>query len=128
MTWGQGKGGWLWPGRGLFRVQSRGVHSSYASDYASAPANRKDIFEGTVNAHWKAGVALRAKPGDAGFAARTGDTTIYLASSGSLTNLTVGDRNAAQLGSLNGLPTACSIYCSNRRPSFRVIATRTCSS
>ena len=90
MTFGQGKGGWLWPGRGLFRVQSRGVHSSYAADYAAAPANRKDIFEGTVNVHWKVGVAVRAKPGDTGFAARAGDSTIYLASSGSLANLTVG--------------------------------------
>ncbi|GGM02859.1 cellulose binding domain-containing protein [Dactylosporangium sucinum] len=90
MTFGQGTGGWLWPGRGLFRVQSRGVHSSYAADYAAAPANRKDIFEGTVNVHWKAGVALRAKPGDTGFAARTGDRTVYLSTSGSLANLTVG--------------------------------------
>ncbi|MCP3098013.1 cellulose binding domain-containing protein [Myxococcus sp. K15C18031901] len=78
MTHGQGKGGWLWPGRGLFRVQSRGVHSSYASDYASAPANRKDLFEGTVNVHWKVGVKLREKPGDAGFSARAGDTVVYL--------------------------------------------------
>jgi hypothetical protein len=90
MTSGQGKGGWLWPGRGLFRVQSRGVHSAYASDYAAAPADRKDIFEGTVNVHWKVGVALRAKPGDAGFAGRIGDRTVYLASSGSLSNLAAG--------------------------------------
>jgi len=90
MTSGAGKGGWLWPGRGLFRVQSRGVDPSYAGDYAAAPANRKDIFEGTVNVHWKAGVKLRDKPNDKGFAARTGDTVVYLASSGSLTNLKVG--------------------------------------
>ncbi|BCB78812.1 hypothetical protein Pflav_052220 [Phytohabitans flavus] len=90
MVHGQGKGGWLWPGRGLFRVQSRGVHSSYASDYASAPANRKDIFEGTVNVHWKAGVALRGKPGDTAYAARTGDTVVHLASNASMTNLTAG--------------------------------------
>jgi hypothetical protein len=90
MTSGPGKGGWLWPGRGLFRVQSRGVHPAYAGDYAAAPANRRDIFEGTVNVHWKVGVALRAKPGDAGFAARTGERTIYLANSGSLANLAVG--------------------------------------
>jgi hypothetical protein len=90
MTSGDGKGGWLWPGRGLFRVQSRGVHSSYASAYKSAPANRKDIFEGTVNVHWKAGIKLRAKPGDTGFAARTGDRVVYLASSGSLSALTPG--------------------------------------
>ncbi|OXM45052.1 hypothetical protein CFP75_32595 [Amycolatopsis alba DSM 44262] len=91
MTSGAGKGGWLWPGRGLFRVQSRGVHSSYASDYASAPANRKDIFEGTVNVHWKAGVKLRGKPGDAAFAARTGDKVVHLASSGALTSLAAGN-------------------------------------
>ncbi|GIG66546.1 cellulose binding domain-containing protein [Phytomonospora endophytica] len=80
MTWGQGTGGWLWPGRGLFRVQSRAVHSSYASDHAGAPANRKDLFEGTVNVHWKSGSKLRDKPGDTGFAARTGDTVVHLAS------------------------------------------------
>ena len=90
MTSGDGKGGWLWPGRGLFRVQSRAVNPAYASQYAAAPANRKDIFEGTVNVHWKAGVKLRAKPGDTGFAARTGDKTVYLASSGALTNLAAG--------------------------------------
>ncbi|MFC9254225.1 cellulose binding domain-containing protein [Amycolatopsis thailandensis] len=91
MTSGAGKGGWLWPGRGLFRVQSRGVNSSYASDYASAPANRKDIFEGTVNVHWKAGVKLRGKPGDTAFAARTGDKVVHLASSGALTSLAAGN-------------------------------------
>ncbi|SDI20399.1 Carbohydrate binding module (family 6) [Actinokineospora alba] len=90
MTHGQGKGGWLWPGRGLFRVQSRAVHTAYASDYASAPANRKDIFEGTANVHWKAGVQLGGKAGDTAFSARTGDRVVQLASSGSLTGFTVG--------------------------------------
>ncbi len=85
MTSGQGKGGWLWPGRGLFRVQSRGVHSGYASDHASAPENRKDIFEGTVNVHWKAGTKVSA-------AAKVGDRTIEVASvsnirSGTLVNV-----------------------------------------
>ncbi|MDX3660077.1 cellulose binding domain-containing protein [Streptomyces sp. ID05-26A] len=77
MTSGQGKGGWLWPGRGLFRVQSRGVHASYASDYAAAPENRKDIFEGTVNVHWKAGVKVSA-------AAKAGDRTVTVASAGAV--------------------------------------------
>jgi Chitobiase/beta-hexosaminidase C-terminal domain len=75
MTWGNGKGGWIWPGRGMFRVQTRAVASNYSSDYASAPANRKDLFEGSVNQHWIAGIALR--PGLAVAAAR-GDTTIQL--------------------------------------------------
>ncbi|RZQ64628.1 hypothetical protein [Amycolatopsis suaedae] len=93
MTHGAGKGGWLWPGRGLFRVQSRGVHSSYSGDYRSAPENRKDIFEGTVNVHWKSGVKLKAKPGDTGFSARAGDRVVHLASApgaltaGSLVNI-----------------------------------------
>ncbi|MFK4084811.1 discoidin domain-containing protein [Kribbella sp. NPDC020789] len=54
-----GKGGWLWPGRGLLRVQTREVAPKYAADYASAPANRKDIFEGSINQHWASGVPLR---------------------------------------------------------------------
>ncbi|MBP2478453.1 hypothetical protein JOF53_007325 [Crossiella equi] len=56
---GSGKGGWMWPGRGLLRVQTREVHSKYAADHRSAPANRKDIFEGSVNQHWAGGVPLR---------------------------------------------------------------------
>ncbi|MGZ3146124.1 right-handed parallel beta-helix repeat-containing protein [Lentzea chajnantorensis] len=80
MTFGQGKGGWLWPGRGLFRVQSRGVHPGYASDHSQAPENRKDIFEGTVNVHWKAGTKVSA-------AAKTGDRTVKVAST---TNITAG--------------------------------------
>ncbi|MFI1868734.1 cellulose binding domain-containing protein [Streptomyces jumonjinensis] len=90
MTSGSAKGGWIWPGRGLFRVQSRGVHTAYASEYAAAPANRRDLFEGTVNVHWKSGSKLRDKPGDTGFAARTGDTVVHLAAGGSLSNFQVG--------------------------------------
>ncbi len=77
MSYEDGKGGWLWPGRGLFRVQSRAVDEDYQEDYESAPANRKDIFEGTVNVHWKSGITV-ADRGN-GFAARVGDTTIELA-------------------------------------------------
>jgi hypothetical protein len=85
-----GNGGWIWPGRGLLRVQSREVHDAYRKDYASAPANRKDIFEGTVNVHWKAGVKLRDKPGDPGFSARTGDTVLHLAAKADMKHFTPG--------------------------------------
>jgi hypothetical protein len=78
MKYKSGKGGWIWPGRGLFRVQSREVDESYREDYESAPPNRKDIFEGTVNMHWKSGAELAEKAGDPGFAARTGDTVVQL--------------------------------------------------
>ncbi|HEY0712071.1 MAG TPA: glycosyl hydrolase family 28-related protein, partial [Polyangia bacterium] len=70
---GSGKGGWLWPGRGAFRVQTRAVHMAYQAEHSGAPANRKDIFEGTVNVHWKVGVRVaQAMP----FPARFGDTKI----------------------------------------------------
>ncbi|MFE7834928.1 hypothetical protein ACFU53_02295 [Streptomyces sp. NPDC057474] len=81
-----GTGGWIWPGRGLFRVQSREVHPDYLGDYAAAPANRKDLFEGTVNVHWKTGAKLGGKPGDSKFAARAGDTWVYLDSKVNMTN------------------------------------------
>lgn len=70
---GSGKGGWLWPGRGAFRVQTRAVHMAYQSEYAAAPMNRKDIFEGTVNVHWKVGVKVSQT---APVAAKMGDTKI----------------------------------------------------
>lgn len=66
---------WVWPGRGAFRVGSSAVRSDYATDYAAAPANRKDIFEGSVNFHFKAGVKVRQSQA---YAARQGDTVIYL--------------------------------------------------
>lgn len=50
---GGAKGGWIWPGRGVFRVQTRAIHSSYLDSYNEAPANRKDFYEGSVNFHWK---------------------------------------------------------------------------
>lgn len=100
--YGSAAGGWIWPGRGLFRVQSRAVHTSYASEYAAAPVNRKDLFEGTVNVHWKAGLKLRGKTGDTGFAARQGDTVVHLATSGSMSAFTVGGLvNVRAANSLN---------------------------
>ncbi|MFI6477990.1 discoidin domain-containing protein [Nonomuraea sp. NPDC050663] len=83
MVHGAGKGGWTWPGRGLLRVQTREVHSKYASDYSSAPANRKDIFEGSVNQHWAGGVPLRE-----GSAA--GSTQIKLATSADMSRFKAG--------------------------------------
>ena len=90
MTHEDGKGGWLWPGRGLFRVQSREVDEDYQEAYDSAPDNRRDLFEGTVNVHWKAGVELREAPGEDGFAARAGDTVVYLDDGADLENFAEG--------------------------------------
>ncbi|OLT34044.1 hypothetical protein BJF79_33870 [Actinomadura sp. CNU-125] len=86
MTWGDAKGGWIWPGRGLFHVASREVAAKYRADapepdpenYDNAPANRRDLFEGTVNAHWISGATLRAMPGETAYAGKTGQTKVYL--------------------------------------------------
>lgn len=67
---------WNWPGRGLFKVQTLEVESSYTGNYANAPENRQDIYEGSVNFHWKAG--LRVLQND-GLVAAEGSTVIPLA-------------------------------------------------
>ena len=87
---GEANGGWLWPGRGLFRVQTRQVAPRYADAYAAAPANRKDLYEGTINDHWTTGLTLRGKPGDTNYAGRKGDKVLYLATNASFDNLKVG--------------------------------------
>ena len=55
---GTANGGWIWPGRGAFRIQTRAVHPDYAEDYADAAPNRRDFYEGSVNFHWKSGIVV----------------------------------------------------------------------
>ena len=82
MTYGvapdTGTGGWIWPGRALFKVQTRDVAERYADEWSSAPVNRKDLFEGSVNQHWASGVKLAATSDDPGFSARTGESVIHI--------------------------------------------------
>ncbi|MFC8424151.1 endonuclease/exonuclease/phosphatase family protein [Streptomyces sp. NPDC057236] len=73
-----GKGGWIWPGRGLFRVQTRDMAERYKDDWAAAPANRKDLFEGSINQHWASGLKLGAQSDDPGYAARQGHSVVQL--------------------------------------------------
>jgi len=76
-------------------VQTRAVHSAYAGEYAAAPTNRKDLFEGTVNVHWKAGLKVAQ---DEPWAAHAGDTTIRLEA---VTGLAVG--RPVWIGAANSL-------------------------
>jgi hypothetical protein len=76
---------WVWPGRGAFRVQSDDVHPDYSSAYNAAPANRKDMYMGSVNFHWKSGIRVRQ---GSTYAARLGDTVIPL--DAAPTGITVG--------------------------------------
>ncbi|MET8540911.1 hypothetical protein ABZW03_09675 [Kitasatospora sp. NPDC004799] len=73
-----GTGGWIWPGRGLFRVQTRDIAPRYQDDWAAAAANRKDIFEGSVNQHWASGIKVATQAADPGWAARQGQSTVQL--------------------------------------------------
>ncbi|MEU1283902.1 hypothetical protein [Kitasatospora sp. NPDC005856] len=73
-----GTGGWIWPGRGMFRVQTRDIADRYRDDWAAAAANRKDIFEGSVNQHWASGIKVAARADDPGYAARQGQDTVQL--------------------------------------------------
>jgi hypothetical protein len=74
-------GGWIWPGRGLFRVQTREAAARYAEICGfpdEIPPRRRDLFEGSINQHWESGVAVAGTAADAGYAAHQGDRVIQL--------------------------------------------------
>lgn len=76
-----GTGGWIWPGRGLFRVQTREAAEKYKTICGfpdKIPENRRDLFEGSINQHWESGVAVAGSTADANYAARQGERTIQL--------------------------------------------------
>ncbi|KAF9462503.1 hypothetical protein BDZ94DRAFT_1236815 [Collybia nuda] len=50
---GTAVGGWLWPGRSVFRIGSSKVAGKFARPYDEAPRNRKELFRGSVNYHWR---------------------------------------------------------------------------
>ncbi|KAF8597455.1 hypothetical protein BDV93DRAFT_547915 [Ceratobasidium sp. AG-I] len=52
-VFGTASGGWLWPGRSIFRIGSSQVASKYTRQHAEAPRNRKELFKGSVNYHWR---------------------------------------------------------------------------
>lgn len=66
---------WTWPGRGLFKVQTLDVEDSYLTADATAPANRKDIVQGSVNFHWKSGLPVLQ---NGGLVAAAGSNVITL--------------------------------------------------
>jgi hypothetical protein len=69
------KGGWIWPGRGAFRVQVRDVHDSYQDLHNSASPKYKDLLEGSVNFHWRGGFkVLQTAEGYSGLAWSHGDS------------------------------------------------------
>ncbi|WP_204028054.1 RICIN domain-containing protein [Sinosporangium siamense] len=85
-----GKGGWIWPGRAMFRVQTRDVADRYQNEWQAAPANRKDLFEGSVNQHWASGIRLAARADDAGYSAREGQSVVKLVSTADMNRFSLG--------------------------------------
>ncbi|MGW4798787.1 hypothetical protein ACWEPC_40865, partial [Nonomuraea sp. NPDC004297] len=85
-----GKGGWIWPGRAMLRVQTREVATRYADEWQSAPANRKDLFEGSVNQHWVSGIRPAAQSGDPGFSARQGQSVVQLVANADMGKFDLG--------------------------------------
>ncbi|MFF0862181.1 RICIN domain-containing protein [Nonomuraea sp. NPDC003560] len=87
-----GNGGWIWPGRGMFRVQTREVATRYKDDWelASSLPMRKDLYEGSVNQHWVSGFKVAAAPDDPGFSARAGGTVVRLDAKADMTRFRPG--------------------------------------
>ncbi|MYZ37673.1 MULTISPECIES: GDSL-type esterase/lipase family protein [unclassified Streptomyces] len=76
-----GTGGWIWPGRGLFRVQTREPAERYLDRCGfpdKIPENRRDLFEGSINQHWESGIEVGGSAADANYAAHQGDRVIQL--------------------------------------------------
>ncbi|MEV5176866.1 ribosome-inactivating family protein, partial [Streptomyces flaveolus] len=86
----EGNGGWVWPGRGMFRVQTRTVATRYQDEWSAAPANRKDLFEGSINQHWVSGLKLSSPAADPGFSARQGQSVVHLDPKANMSKVTVG--------------------------------------
>ncbi|MGG8407141.1 GDSL-type esterase/lipase family protein [Streptomyces sp. 12297] len=100
----RGKGGWMWPGRGLFRVQTREVsakHLRMCGPMSGVPENRRDIFEGSINQHWESGVEVAGIAADPLYAARRGDRTIQLKSTADMPQFRPG--NDLWVGAANSL-------------------------
>ncbi|WP_188266235.1 MULTISPECIES: hypothetical protein [unclassified Streptomyces] len=87
-----GNGGWIWPGRGMFRVQTREVAARYQDDWelASSLPMRKDLFEGSVNQHWASGFKVAAAPDDPGFSSRKGRDVVRLDAKADMRKFTPG--------------------------------------
>ncbi|KAJ7117093.1 hypothetical protein C8R44DRAFT_708379 [Mycena epipterygia] len=53
---GNATGGWLWPGRSVFRVGTKEIADKFVKPASMAPANRIDLFYGSANYHWRSKV------------------------------------------------------------------------
>ncbi|MFD0427197.1 hypothetical protein ACFQ60_00860 [Streptomyces zhihengii] len=75
-----GTGGWIWPGRGLFRVQTRRPPRSTPASAAFLPRSRRTGGTSSRGRSTSTGSRGRRRrfPGDANYAARQGDRVVQL--------------------------------------------------
>ncbi|MBN2802284.1 MAG: hypothetical protein JXR91_04230 [Deltaproteobacteria bacterium] len=115
---GGGNGGWIWPGRGAFRIQTREVSSKYTTAYASAPQSAKDFYEGSVNFHWVSGIKLTQK-------SMAGESVIHVENTTPFsvgTNVWVGAANSDKFYEMMGVLPAYRIRGHMRQQIFTVTA------
>ncbi|KAJ7290615.1 hypothetical protein C8J57DRAFT_1493324 [Mycena rebaudengoi] len=89
---GNATGGWLWPGRSIFRVGSKDIADKFVKPASMAPANRIDLFYGSVNYHWRNDSKIKGYMADqtmeiAGFA---GTRKVYIDTQNSSWDADVG--------------------------------------
>ncbi|TFK31285.1 hypothetical protein BDQ12DRAFT_729689 [Crucibulum laeve] len=77
---GSALGGWLWPGRSVFRVGSKRIAPKFVTPASLAPDNRKDIFYGSVNYHWRNDTGIKGFMADQSkeIAGHAGTRKVYI--------------------------------------------------
>ena len=55
---GSASGGWSWPGHAIIQVGSTAVAPKYTVPFQMAPKNRKELFLGSVNYHFRCGANI----------------------------------------------------------------------
>ncbi|KAH7108513.1 hypothetical protein BKA62DRAFT_824692 [Auriculariales sp. MPI-PUGE-AT-0066] len=76
---GTAGGGWIWPGRPIIQVGSTAIAPKYTVPYSLAPSNRKDLFWGSVNYHFRNDSTIKGFMADQrmDIVGKMGDTKIY---------------------------------------------------
>ncbi|KAJ7192765.1 hypothetical protein C8J57DRAFT_1265095, partial [Mycena rebaudengoi] len=85
-------GGWLWPGRSIFRVGTKDIADKFLKPASMAPPDLVDLFYGSVNYHWRNDSKIKGYMADqtmeiAGFA---GTRKVYIDTQNSSWDANIG--------------------------------------
>ncbi|KAJ7222777.1 hypothetical protein C8J57DRAFT_1593153 [Mycena rebaudengoi] len=89
---GNATGGWLWPGRSIFRVGTKDIADKFLKPASMAPPDLVDLFYGSVNYHWRNDSKIKGYMADqtmeiAGFA---GTRKVYIDTQNSSWDANIG--------------------------------------